>query len=58
MDVDVDVETVARQVLRWWAVRREIGLVAEGARLRGLAAEVRDRGVTNDPAVSAESTGA
>ena len=74
---DVDVESVARQELRWWVVRREIGpaagiaagdaagdaitalytslyrvppdQVAEAARLRGLAAEVRDRGATNDP---------
>ena len=68
----VDVEAVARQELRWWVVRREIGLsagsaagdaisalyatlysvpeadVAEAGRLRGLAAEVRDRGATAD----------
>ena len=59
--------------LRWWVVRREIGLaagdaagdaitelyaaiyevprerVAEAGRLRGMAAEVRDRGATDDP---------
>ena len=70
---DVDVEAVARHELRWWVVRREIGLsagaaagdsitdlyaslydvprerVAEAGRLRGLAAEVRDRGATVDP---------
>jgi hypothetical protein len=69
----VDVEEVARRELRWWVVRREIGLaagsaagdaitalyasiysvpeaaVAEAGRLRGLAAEVRDRGATADP---------
>ena len=69
----VDVEAVARNELRWWVVRREIGLaagaaageaitdlyaalydvprerVAEAGRLRGLAAEVRDRGATDDP---------
>jgi hypothetical protein len=70
---DVDVEEVARRELRWWVVRREIGLasgeaagevitdlyaalygvprerVAEAGRLRGLAAEVRDRGAAADP---------
>ena len=70
---DVDVEAVARHELRWWVVRREIGLaagaaagdsitdlyaalydvprerVAEAGRLRGLAAEVRDRGASDDP---------
>jgi hypothetical protein len=70
----VDVEAVARNELRWWVVRREIGLaagaaagtaitdlyanlydvpterVAEAGRLRGMAAEVRDRGATDDPA--------
>ena len=70
---DVDAEEVARRELRWWVVRREIGLaageaageaiaslysaiyrlpeqeVAEAGRLRGLAAEVRDRGATDDP---------
>jgi hypothetical protein len=70
---EVDVEEVARRELRWWVVRREIGLaagvaageaiaalyaqlyglpverVAEAGRLRGLAAEVRDRGATIDP---------
>jgi hypothetical protein len=69
----VDVEAVARHELRWWVVRREIGLAAgaaagdsitdlyaaiydlpreqavEAGRLRGLAAEVRDRGATADP---------
>jgi hypothetical protein len=69
----VDVDTVAREELRWWVVRREIGLaagaeagatitrlyaafydvpeelVAEAGRLRGEAAEVRDRGATVDP---------
>lgn len=70
---DVDIEAVAREELRWWVVRREIGLaagsaagetiarlyaalynvpiesVAEAGRLRGLAAEVRDRGANDDP---------
>ncbi len=69
----VDLGEVARWELRWWVVRREIGLaagaeagdaiarlyaayyqlplerVAEAGRLRGLAAEVRDRGATDDP---------
>jgi hypothetical protein len=69
----VDAGEVARLELRWWVVRREIGLaagdaagaaiadlyaelydvplsaVAEAGRLRGLAAEVRDRGATADP---------
>lgn len=69
----VDVDEVSRWELRWWAVRREIGLsageaagdaiarlyaafytvplerVAEAGRLRGMAAEVRDRGATDDP---------
>ena len=69
----VDAEEVARRELRWWTVRREIGLsagdaagaaiaalyaelygvplpaVAEAGRLRGLAAEVRDRGAAADP---------
>jgi hypothetical protein len=69
----VDVEAVAREELRWWVVRREIGVaagaeagttiarlyaafyrvaeerVAEAGRLRGLAAEVRDRGANADP---------
>jgi hypothetical protein len=73
LPADVDVETVAREELRWWVVRREIGLAAgkeagttisrlyaafyrvpvedveEAGRLRGLAAEVRDRGATDDP---------
>lgn len=70
---DVDLEAVAREELRWWVVRREIGLaagadagatisrlyaafyrvpesvVAEAGHLRGLAAEVRDRGAAADP---------
>jgi len=70
---DLDVDEVARRELRWWVVRREIGLAAgaaagdaiaalyselygvpteagaEAGRLRGLAAEVRDRGATLDP---------
>jgi hypothetical protein len=69
---DVDVDAVARNELRWWVVRREIGLAAgaaagdaitatyaalyavpaerveEAGRLRGLAAEVRDRGAADD----------
>ena len=69
----VDVEAVARHELRWWVVRREIGLaagtaagdsitdlyaslydvprerVAEAGSLRGLAAEIRDRGASDDP---------
>ena len=69
----VDAEEVARWELRWWVVRREIGLsaghaageamstmysalyqlpidrVAEAGRLRGIAAEIRDRGATDDP---------
>ena len=70
---DVDAEEVARRELRWWVVRREIGLaageaageaitrlyaalygvpestVAEAGRLRGEAAEIRDRGASDDP---------
>jgi hypothetical protein len=70
---NVDAEEVARRELRWWVVRREIGLaageaaglaitrlyaalydvpeqaVAEAGRLRGVAAEVRDRGASDDP---------
>ena len=69
----VDTAEVARWELRWWVVRREIGLaaghaagdaiahlyaafydvpierVSEAGRLRGLAAEVRDRGAVADP---------
>ncbi|MGZ9160267.1 MAG: hypothetical protein ACXW4T_03785, partial [Candidatus Limnocylindrales bacterium] len=72
LPVDVDASEVARRELRWWVVRREIGLeagavagqaitalyaviyglpeerVAEAGRLRGLAAEVRDRGASED----------
>ena len=67
------VDEVAQRELRWWVVRREIGLAAgsaagdaiaalygalydlpqedvgEAGRLRGLAAEVRDRGAEADP---------
>lgn len=70
---DVDAEEVARRELRWWVVRREMGLssgegageaitkiysaiylvpelqVARAGHLRGLAAEVRDRGASVDP---------
>ena len=70
---DVDAVEVGRRELRWWVVRREIGLaagaaageaitrlyaaiyalpearVAETGRLRGEAAEVRDRGATEEP---------
>jgi hypothetical protein len=73
LPASVDAEEVARRELRWWVVRREIGLaagvaagdaitrlyaaiydvpeaaVAEAGRLRGLAAEVRDRGANVDP---------
>ena len=66
-------DEVARHELRWWVVRRAIGLaagtaageaitdlyaalydvpperVAEAGRLRGEAAEVRDRGAAEDP---------
>jgi hypothetical protein len=73
LPASVDVSTVAHEELRWWVVRREIGLaagaaagesiarvyaalydvplesVSEAGRLRGLAAEVRDRGATDDP---------
>src|SRR5947207_10900488 len=69
----VDADEVARRELRWWVVRREIGLaagaaagdaitalyaelydlpeeaVAEAGKLRGQAAEVRDRGAAIDP---------
>jgi hypothetical protein len=69
----VDVDAVAERELRWWVVRREIGLAAgfaagdaitalyatlydepesdvrEAGRLRGEAAEVRDRGAGADP---------
>ncbi len=73
LPADVDLDTVAREELRWWVVRRELGLgageaagetiarlyaalyavpverVAEAGHLRGMAAEVRDRGATADP---------
>ncbi|HLX35750.1 MAG TPA: hypothetical protein VKR30_10990 [Candidatus Limnocylindrales bacterium] len=73
LPASVDIDEVARRELRWWVVRREIGLaagaaageaitalysavydlpedaVAEAGRLRGEAAEVRDRGATADP---------
>ena len=69
----VDADAVADRELRWWVIRREIGLaageaaggviadlyatlygvpletVAEAGHLRGMAAEVRDRGATADP---------
>ena len=69
----MDVSAVAGHELRWWVVRREIGLAAgkaaghaitdlyaslyelpaarveEAGRLRGMAAEIRDRGATADP---------
>lgn len=70
---DGNLAEVAHWELRWWVVRREIGLaageaagdaiartyaalyglplerVAEAGRLRGVAAEVRDRGAHADP---------
>jgi hypothetical protein len=73
LPLTVDAAAVARHELRWWVIRREIGLaageaagaeitrlyaalyavpessVAEAGRLRGMAAEVRDRGATDDP---------
>ena len=73
LPADVDVDEVARRELRWWVVRREIGLaageaagqaitalyaaiygvpealVSDAGRLRGEAAEVRDRGAAADP---------
>jgi hypothetical protein len=73
LPADVDAVEVARRELRWWVVRREIGLgageaagdaitglyvaiyqvpddaVVEAGRLRGQAAEVRDRGAAADP---------
>ena len=73
LPANIDAEEVARRELRWWVVRREIGLaagaaagdaitrlyaalydmpdstVAESGRLRGEAAEVRDRGANDDP---------
>lgn len=72
LPADVDADEVARRELRWWVVRREIGLaagsaagdaitslyaaiysvppslVADAGRLRGEAAEVRDRGAAAD----------
>jgi hypothetical protein len=68
-----DLDEVARAELKWWVIRRELGLssgeaageaiahlysaacglpfdaVAEAGRLRGIAAQVRDRGATDDP---------
>ena len=73
LPAQIDLGEVARWELRWWVVRREIGLaagaeagdaiarlyaafyqlplqrVAEAGRLRGLAAELRDRGANDDP---------
>lgn len=73
LPASVDADEVARRELRWWVVRREIGLaageaagdaitalyaaiydvppgsVAEAGRLRGQAAEIRDRGAAADP---------
>jgi hypothetical protein len=73
LPADVDAAYVASRELRWWVVRRDLGLgagdaagraitalyaalygvpeerVAEAGGLRGLAAEVRDRGAANDP---------
>jgi hypothetical protein len=73
LPASVDALEVGRRELRWWVVRREIGLaagsaageaitalyaalyelppdvVAEAGRLRGQAAEVRDRGAAADP---------
>ena len=73
LPAEIDAEAVARRELRWWVVRREVGLaagqaageaitalyaaiyglpeaaVAEAGRLRGEAAEVRDRGAAADP---------
>jgi hypothetical protein len=70
---DIDADDVARRELRWWVIRREIGLaagaaagdaitrlyaalydvpeasVADAGRLRGVAAEIRDRGANDDP---------
>jgi hypothetical protein len=70
---EIDAVEVGRRELRWWVVRREIGLsagaaageaitrlyaaiyavpesrVVEAGRLRGEAAEVRDRGANADP---------
>jgi hypothetical protein len=72
-DPAVDLEAVSSAELRWWTIRRELGLssgeaageaiarlyaaiygvplevVAEAGRLRGVAAQVRDRGAENDP---------
>jgi hypothetical protein len=73
LPADVDATEVASRELRWWVVRREMGLssgaaagdaltelyaaiyalpaeaVAEAGRLRGQAAETRDRGAAADP---------
>lgn len=77
LPAQVDAAEVAQRELRWWVVRRAIGLaageaageaitdpyaaiynlpkdrMAEAGRLRGLAAEVRDRGATADPSGAA-----
>lgn len=73
LPASIDADEVGRRELRWWVVRRQIGLaageaageaitalyaaiydvpphtVAAAGRLRGLAAEVRDRGASADP---------
>ena len=73
LPTDIDLAAVSHWEMRWWIVRREIGLaageaagdaiahlyaafynvplerVAEAGRLRGMAAEVRDRGAVADP---------
>lgn len=73
LPADVDATEVAVRELRWWVVRRDMGLssgvaagdaltelyaaiyalpsdsVAEAGRLRGQAAEIRDRGAAADP---------
>ncbi|MGK2850209.1 MAG: hypothetical protein ACSLFN_04770 [Candidatus Limnocylindrales bacterium] len=73
LPASIDADEVGRLELRWWVVRREIGLaageaagaaitalyaaiydvppetVAEAGRLRGRAAEIRDRGAAADP---------
>ena len=73
LPASADASEVAQRELRWWVVRREIGLaageaagsaitalyasiyavpealVSEAGRLRGEAAEIRDRGAAADP---------